>query len=120
MFAEIGESHIGHDCFVFKREIYPRFKLGNVCVGVRLVGRVLLWNLLAYSGEFNEFKNLHLTFHAGTNKPWKNPDLKDYDKFNELEAKKALQLINQGRDFIRLLKEKYPDYLIAVDLKPFC
>jgi hypothetical protein len=114
IYAEIGESHIGHDCFVFKRDMYPGFKWGNVCVGIRLVGRVLLWNLVAYSKKFEEFRNFHLTFHLGQDKPWKNPALKDYDEFNENEAKKTLHLINREKDFIRLLKERYPAYLIGV------
>lgn len=52
MYAEMGESHIGHDCFIFKRDIYPQFELGNVCVGIRLVGRVLLWNLVCIGQAF--------------------------------------------------------------------
>jgi hypothetical protein len=111
MYAQIGESHIGHDCFVFKREVYPGFKLGNVCIGIRLVGRVLLWNLVAYSRRFKEFKNLHLTFHLGQNKPWKNPGLKDYYDFNKNEARKVLQSLDLKHGFIGLLQEKYPDYL---------
>ncbi|MFC2146251.1 hypothetical protein ACFLRT_02710, partial [Acidobacteriota bacterium] len=99
MYAQIGEPHIGHDCFVLKREVYPEYKLGNVCIGIRLVGRVLLWNLLAYSKKFKEFKNLHLTFHLGQNKPWKNPGLKDYDDFNKNEARKVLQYLNRKHDF---------------------
>ncbi len=118
MYAELGEAHIGHDCFVFKREAYPRFKLGNVCIGVRLVGRVLLWNLLAYAKKFREFKDLHMTFHSGKNKPWQDPGYADYDRFNETEAVNVLRLIDQEQDFIRVLKENYPDYLSAIPVTP--
>ncbi|MCK4764129.1 MAG: hypothetical protein KAW12_18160 [Candidatus Aminicenantes bacterium] len=119
IYAEAGEVHIGHDCFVFKREAYPRFKLGNVCIGVRLVGRVLLWNLMAYAKKFEEFKDLHMTFHIGRNKPWKNPGFADYDKLNEAEAIKVLGELNREQDFINMLKKNHPGYLTAVNLQAF-
>ncbi|MFQ5632930.1 MAG: hypothetical protein ACE5I1_29525, partial [bacterium] len=45
MYAEVGKKHEGHDCFIFRRDVYPRFQLGKVCIGAPMIGRVLLWNL---------------------------------------------------------------------------
>jgi hypothetical protein len=119
MYAESGEPHIGHDCFIFKRDMYPKFKWGDVCIGIRLAGRVLLWNLVAYSRKFREFKELHLTFHIGNGQSWKDLRYKDYDDHNQIEALKALSSMDREKKFIRLLEEKHPDYLNGIDLKKF-
>lgn len=68
MYAEIGEPHEGHDCFVFRRAVYPQYRLGTVCTGVWYVGRVLLWNLAGHARKFREYKNKHLTFHLGNDR----------------------------------------------------
>lgn len=116
MWAQAGETHIGHDCFIFKRDAYPCFQLGNVGIGIRLVGRVLLWNLVAQATRFKEFKDLHLTFHLGQDKPWKNSRLKDYDRHNHDEAVAVLQTLDRENDLIATLKEQYPEYLVAVTI----
>jgi hypothetical protein len=90
MYAEVGDPHPGHDCFVFNRSAYEKYVLGNVCIGIDLVGRVLLWNLCAHSRRFREFTDLHLTFHIGNTKAWKNPEFADYRAFNAREAGTAL------------------------------
>ncbi len=115
LYAQTGESHIGHDCFVFRRSAYPGFRLGNVGIGIRLVGRVLIWNLIAQAEKFMEFKDLHLTFHLGQDKPWKNPDLKDYDTHNNREAVSVLRQLNDEYELLGTLKEKFPDYLVAIE-----
>jgi len=90
MFAEVGEEHPGHDCFVFRKDAYSRFNLENVCIGMNWVGRVLLWNLICHSQKFNEFKNAHLTFHLGNDKRWKSYGYSDYAAHNKREALKVL------------------------------
>jgi hypothetical protein len=90
MFSEVGEEHPGHDCFVFKRDIHPRFILGDVCIGINWVGRVLLWNLICHSQNFNEFKSTHLTFHLGNDKKWEGDGHSDYAAHNKREALKVL------------------------------
>ena len=91
MYAEAGEPHPGHDCFVFHRRSYPQFDLGNVCLGINWVGRVLLWNLCVHAKRFHEFKDLHLTFHLGNDKVWKSDIYDDYRAFNEAEARKVFR-----------------------------
>lgn len=91
MYAEAGQPHPGHDCFVFRREWYPDFRLENVCIGVNWVGRVLLWNLCLHAKQFKEFTDLHLTFHIGNDKVWKDAEYDDYRAFNAGEAKAVLE-----------------------------
>ncbi|MFH1852173.1 MAG: hypothetical protein ABIA75_07510 [Candidatus Neomarinimicrobiota bacterium] len=40
-----GENHPGIDCFVFQRSIYPKFQLGNICIGFPPIGAVLFDNI---------------------------------------------------------------------------
>jgi hypothetical protein len=82
MYAEVGESHPGYDCFVFRRDAYRQFKLGTICVGTAGIGRALLANMVAYSTRFKEFKNKHLTFHIGDSLSWRQDEYHDYFQEN--------------------------------------
>jgi hypothetical protein len=82
MYAEVGESHPGYDCFVFRRDAYPQFKLGAICIGTAWIGRALLANMVAYAGKFREFRNEHLTFHIGDSMSWRQDEYHDYFQEN--------------------------------------
>jgi len=85
MYAEVGKPHSGHDCFVFKRSLFPKFKLGTACIGAGRFGKVLITNLICHSDKFKVFKDKHLTFHLGDDRNWKVPDYKGYVNHNEQE-----------------------------------
>lgn len=93
MLAEAGKPHPGWDCFVFPRACYPRFKLGDVCLGAGRMGLALLANLVAYSNHFREFTELHLTFHLGDDRSWRNAALDDYAAHNTRAVMAALAAI---------------------------
>jgi hypothetical protein len=82
MYAEIGEPHPGYDCFVFRRDVYPQFKLGMICIGTAWIGRALLANMIACSSKFKEFRNEHLTFHIGDSLQWRQEKYLDYVQEN--------------------------------------
>ncbi len=88
MYAETGETHPGYDCFVFKRNIYEKFILRDICIGTAWIGRALLANMVAFSKNFKEFRNLHLTFHLGDSLSWRDPDFDEYFKHNRDEYRK--------------------------------
>ena len=90
MYAQAGESHKGHDCFVFRRSAYPSYRLGSVCVGAPWVGRVLLLNLIAFADRFEEFKDLHATFHIGDAQVWQADRFADLARFNRDEASEVM------------------------------
>ncbi len=115
MSAQIGESHYGHDCFVFKKELADNFNLGNVCIGINWVGRVFIWNLIAYAKSFKEFKNLHLTFHIGNERRWKDPLYEDYVQHNKTEAMKVLQLLDKRTGLKNKLVNEHPHLLTGVN-----
>ena len=90
MYAEIGTDHPGFDCFVFRRDLFNSFHLGNTYIGADWIGKIFLMNL-AYSAEaFLILKDLHLTFHIGDDRSWKVGIFDAYNKFNKQEAAKSL------------------------------
>lgn len=95
MYAQIGQPHRGWDCFIFRREVYPHFKLGSVCVGATRVGLALLSNLVAHAERFREFKDEHLTFHIGDERNWLNRAYADYDRHN---TQQLLNILNALED----------------------
>src|SRR5208283_259560 len=95
MYADTGESHPGFDCFVFRRDSYPRFILEDVCIGANLVGTSLLFNLLCSSQKFTEFKDKHLTFHIGDDKSWKQELFSDFAAHNIEETYKVYMALEE-------------------------
>lgn len=65
MYAEIGGSHPGYDCFVFHRDLLPRFILDDICIGVPFIEVSLLHNLIATASHLRHIDDMHLTFHIG-------------------------------------------------------
>jgi len=80
-----GRTHPGNDCFVFRRDAYPNYVLGNVCVGMNWVGKTLLNSMAQYAKAFKKFKDPQLTFHIGDLRTWKSPQWSDYRDHNTLE-----------------------------------
>lgn len=95
MLAEVGKSHPGHDCFVFKREAYSKYNLANVCIGMPPVGRVLIWNLMCHAQNFREFKKKHLTFHLGDDRNWVSDKYSDYFDYNINEGLKVWKALDK-------------------------
>lgn len=86
MYSELGKSHPGSDCFVFRRELISKFVLGNTCVGANWIGRALLSNLVVFSEKVEIIKNGHLTFHIGDDSLWLTGRFTDYDLHNKKVA----------------------------------
>ena len=96
MYAEAGRSHPGYDCFVFRRDVYPKYQLGNVCIGANWVGTILLQNLQHHAHKFREFRSKHLTFHIGDRGAWTSRELEDYTQHNTREAQLAKGRLYDG------------------------
>ena len=67
-----GRKHIGIDCFIFRRDIVPQLALGNVYIGYPPVGMVLKTQIEKNSKNFAWFKDIAVTYHLGSDTPWKN------------------------------------------------
>lgn len=66
MYGELGRSHPGFDCFVFKRDLFDKFQLGSICIGISFLEVTLLHNLSAFAKKPVFILDEHLTFHLGT------------------------------------------------------
>ena len=95
MYADRGVPHRGWDCFVFPRRWYPQFKLFNVCLGARRVGLALLANLVAFSGQFRELQDEHLTFHIGDARGGLKKEFADYHAHNTAELMCILSALEE-------------------------
>lgn len=105
MYAQVGQPHRGWDCFIFRRQVYPQYKLGTVCIGATRVGLALLSNMVAYANNFHEFKDAHLTFHIGDERNWLNKAYADYDVHNTHQLVEIVETLESeigvfGRDTI--------------------
>jgi hypothetical protein len=106
MYSELGEGHQGWDCFVFKRDLYPRFNLGQACIGAGWIGRVLLTNMACLAKNFRIFTDLHMTFHVGNQQVWKTDLFSDYTEHNKEECRNILH--NFEAQFGLLDRQKIP------------
>jgi hypothetical protein len=83
IFTLDGSSHPGFDCFVFHRSLYPKFRLGRVCVGIPFIEMIFSQNLFCHAHRFELFDRDHVTFHVGM-EIFKKRDL-EYLQFNKAE-----------------------------------
>lgn len=67
MYAELGKSHPGFDCFILKQSLLKKLHLDGICVGVPFLEVSLLHNLLAVANNTKIIFDKHLTFHIGMN-----------------------------------------------------
>lgn len=65
MYADLGKSHPGFDCFVMKKDLLNKLILGNICVGIPFVEVTLLHNLFSFAKNPLFIPDAHLTFHIG-------------------------------------------------------
>ncbi len=98
MYADPGTEHSGIDCFVFRREAYTRYDLGHACIGAHWFGKALEINLICHAQKYGFLKDLHLTFHIGDDRPWKDDRFRVFAKFNQGEIRRILlRLHAEGR-----------------------
>lgn len=83
MYADRGDEHPGDDCFIFSRAALDKFDLGDACIGIKFVARILAFNLILNAQRFEHFRNLHLTFHIGDDRVWDDEKFADYTAHNE-------------------------------------
>lgn len=88
-YAEAGETHTGYDTIVFKRSLFPKFRLNNVSIGIPYFDTVLVHNLYAHCEQYRLFTGKHLTFHIGMElvKEWGS---KEEYRHNRVELRKTI------------------------------
>jgi hypothetical protein len=91
IWSTIGAPHNGLDCFVFPRSMYPRFVIGDICMGTPWSETTLASSMIACDMNFAVFRNAYVTFHIGDSRTWLNHDLNDYRLHNVKEFCKVLK-----------------------------
>lgn len=89
--------HSGFDCFVFRRDAYPSFRRSLAIVGMPLVMRSLLYNMIATSKRMVMLTNVNLTYHFGSDQAWKNPTYADYWDHNRRETRALVDALRADR-----------------------
>ncbi len=101
IYSDIGKSHEGIDCFVFRRKYYEKFNFEKSIIGSGPVGLCFAVNFLSNSSKVIWLEESHLTFHIGDDKSWRNARLLDYRIYNFTELKKITYYfrhnINNGK-----------------------
>jgi hypothetical protein len=97
IWSTIGELHAGHDCFVFRRELYPKFEIGEICMGTPWSETTLITNMVAYSNSFFVFKQAFATFHIGDRRMWLPHDYNDYRIHNTTEFARVLRKLSKDK-----------------------
>ena len=90
-----GIPHAGCDCFVFRRELFPKFDLGDIVMGTPWSETTLITNLIAYAKNFVVFKNAHATFHLGDRRVWIGHEYNDYRILNTNEFARILKKLSR-------------------------
>jgi hypothetical protein len=128
MYAEKGLKHPGFDCFVFQRDLYPKFSLAQVCTGVPFIEITLSQNLFCFAENPKVFTDEFLTFHIGL-EIFNKRAPKEYLDYNRAQFWSAMNEIwprldskkwPHGREFMisRLIKwGLHPCYPIRLALK---
>lgn len=65
IYADRGLPHPGFDCFVFHRDLFPKFRLDTICIGIPFIGVTLAHHLFAFAQSPRLIDEEHLTFHIG-------------------------------------------------------
>jgi hypothetical protein len=94
---EKGKTHPGFDCFVFRRDLYPKLKLKNICIGVPFVEIAFSQNLFALSRNFKLFDQERLTFHLGM-EIFKKRAPREYFHYNQKQFWKLIGTIEPAPD----------------------
>lgn len=119
MYAEKGLKHPGFDCFVFKRELYPKFSLAKVCTGVPFIEITLSQNLFCFAKNPKVFTDEHLTFHIGM-EIFNKRAPKEYLTYNGKQFWKAMENIWSELDSTKWTygKKWFPIRMIYWGLHP--
>ncbi len=95
IWSTIGGPHNGLDCFVFSRPMYPRFVIGDICMGTPWSETTLASSMGHVDSSFIVFRSAHCTFHLGDNRTWLAEDLNDYRLHNVSEFARVLKILSK-------------------------
>jgi hypothetical protein len=65
MYADVGKSHPGFDCFVFDKALLAKFYFDEICIGMPFIETSFIHNIIAHAKNPSFHTKEHLTFHIG-------------------------------------------------------
>jgi hypothetical protein len=95
IYADLGQSHPGMDCFVISRNLVSEFVESHSCVAGGFVMRALLFNLVAHADRLRILLDAHATFHIGDATRWASLEYPDYKAFNQAEALRVFNTLSK-------------------------
>ena len=95
MWAYQGHDHAGLDCFIFRREIYPKFDMGEVVMGSAWSEATIMTNMIAYSKNFDVYKKTNATLHLGDRRIWLPHAQNEYRIQNTNEFARVLKKLGK-------------------------
>jgi len=111
MWSNLGTPHAGFDCFVFRRELFPLFRLGNSCVGAPWGECNIVTNLIAFAKNFTVFREQHVTFGIGDRRGWLPHAFNDYRIHCTNEYARMLRRLSSRNR--KILKHDITKYLLG-------
>lgn len=113
IYKDFGKKHPGFDCFVFHRDLFPKFVLKEVCIGVPFIGITLSQNLFALANNFNLYEDEKLTFHIGM-EIIKGRAPREYFRYNQAQFWSAMN--SPLREQMEIKKLPYSNLLLPFRL----
>jgi hypothetical protein len=65
IYSQLGDSHPGFDCFMFKKELLDKFVFDEICIGIPFLEVSFIHNLFSFASKPLYVPDIHLTFHLG-------------------------------------------------------
>lgn len=94
--AHVGSSHTGHDCFFFSSQIASELRVGKTLLGVPLIGKTLLVDLLRLTPAVGVFRKLNVTFHLGNDRIWMDNDFDTLARHNAIEFSNVAAAVRES------------------------
>lgn len=113
IYDQIGKKHPGFDCFAFHRDLYPKMRLTEICIGVPFIGITFAQNLFALATNFRLFEDEILTFHIGM-EIFKKRAPREYFRYNQKQFWKAMN--SDLSEHLSAKKLPYSNYILPVRL----
>lgn len=112
-----GKTHPGFDCFVMREDILSRFILNDIIIGIHLIGRVILWNIVNFCSKPVIFYDQTLTYHYGDDNSSKNESSHWYTMHNCSAAVKVLKELGDDLEKKIAISELNPN-ILKITYKP--
>ena len=112
IYKERGRPHPGFDCFVFHRNLYPKFQLASICIGVPFIGIAMAHNIFALAKNYRLIKDEQLTFHLGMEIYAKRAP-SEYYRYNRKQFWLAMRALGPH---LNAQKLPFSDFLLPVRL----